>query len=45
MSSVPGGTGENIVYAVLCGGAFAGALAYVSSAVIQTFLTVVCLSV
>ncbi|XP_036424639.1 protein MGARP isoform X3 [Colossoma macropomum] len=28
MSSVPGGTGENIVYVVLCGGAFAGAMAY-----------------
>ncbi|XP_067313361.1 protein MGARP isoform X3 [Pseudorasbora parva] len=28
MSSVPGGSGENILYAVLCGGAFAGALAY-----------------
>lgn len=30
MSSVPGGTGENLVYLVLCGGAFAGALTYVS---------------
>ncbi|TSO15270.1 Protein MGARP [Bagarius yarrelli] len=28
MSSVPGGTGENLVYLVLCGGAFAGALTY-----------------
>ncbi|XP_030623260.1 protein MGARP isoform X2 [Chanos chanos] len=28
MSSVPGGSGENIVYVVLCGGAFAAALAY-----------------
>lgn len=30
MSSVPGGSGENVLYAVLCGGVFAGALAYVS---------------
>ncbi|XP_056113250.1 uncharacterized protein mgarpa isoform X2 [Rhinichthys klamathensis goyatoka] len=29
MSSVPGGSGENFLYAVLCGGAFAGSLAYV----------------
>uniref|UniRef100_A0A8C2GBP0 Protein MGARP N-terminal domain-containing protein n=1 Tax=Cyprinus carpio TaxID=7962 RepID=A0A8C2GBP0_CYPCA len=28
MSSVPGGSGENFFYVVLCGGAFAGALAY-----------------
>ncbi|XP_042273995.1 protein MGARP isoform X6 [Thunnus albacares] len=28
MSSVPGGSGENIVYALLCGGAFAGAVTY-----------------
>ncbi|XP_077465641.1 uncharacterized protein mgarpa isoform X2 [Stigmatopora argus] len=28
MSSMPGGSGENIVYAVLCGGAFVGAVAY-----------------
>ncbi|XP_026112380.1 protein MGARP isoform X2 [Carassius auratus] len=28
MSSVPGGSGQNIFYVVLCGGAFAGALAY-----------------
>lgn len=30
MSSVPGGSGENIVYAVLCGGALVGAVSYVS---------------
>lgn len=30
MSSVPGGSGENIVYALLCGGAFVGACSYVS---------------
>lgn len=30
MSSVPGGSGENIVYSVLCGGALVGALSYVS---------------
>lgn len=29
MSSVPGGSGENIVYALLCGGAFVGAVSYV----------------
>lgn len=28
MSSVPGGSGENIVYALLCGGAFVGAVSY-----------------
>ncbi|XP_059371954.1 histone-lysine N-methyltransferase 2D-like isoform X3 [Carassius carassius] len=28
MSSVPGGSGENFLYVVLCGGAFAGAVAY-----------------
>ncbi|KAG5263656.1 hypothetical protein AALO_G00267200 [Alosa alosa] len=28
MSSVPGGSGENIVYALLCGGALAASLAY-----------------
>ncbi|XP_077588630.1 uncharacterized protein mgarpa isoform X2 [Stigmatopora nigra] len=28
MSSMPGGSGENIVYAVLCGGAFVGAVSY-----------------
>ncbi|XP_057205626.1 protein MGARP-like [Triplophysa rosa] len=28
MSSGPGGSGENFLYAVLCGGTFAGALAY-----------------
>ncbi|XP_044061726.1 apoptosis-inducing factor 1, mitochondrial isoform X7 [Siniperca chuatsi] len=33
MSSVPGGSGENIVYAVLCGGAFVGALSYAYSTV------------
>lgn len=31
MSSFPGGSGENILYAVLCGGAFVGTLSYVSS--------------
>lgn len=36
MSSVPGGSGENILYAVLCGGAFAGSLAYVSMVKAQT---------
>lgn len=30
MSSVPGGSGESMVYALLCGGAFVGALSYVS---------------
>lgn len=30
MSSVPGGSGENIFYALLCGGASVGALSYVS---------------
>lgn len=30
MSSVPGGSGENIVYALLCGGALVGAVSYVS---------------
>ncbi|XP_017329137.1 protein MGARP isoform X3 [Ictalurus punctatus] len=29
MSSVPGGSGENLIYVVLCGGAFAAAGAYV----------------
>ncbi|XP_034546611.1 protein MGARP isoform X4 [Notolabrus celidotus] len=33
MSSIPGGSGENIVYALLCGGAFAGAISYVYSTV------------
>ncbi|KAM9413385.1 uncharacterized protein ACWYII_025243 [Salvelinus alpinus] len=33
MSSVPGGSGDNIVYALLCGGAFAGAIAYTYSTV------------
>nr|XP_046261776.1 protein MGARP isoform X5 [Scatophagus argus] len=28
MSSVPGGSGENIVYVLLCGGAFVGAMSY-----------------
>ncbi|XP_042594141.1 uncharacterized protein LOC122139628 isoform X3 [Cyprinus carpio] len=28
MSSGPGGSGENFLYVVLCGGAFAGAVAY-----------------
>ncbi|XP_041846567.1 uncharacterized protein mgarpa isoform X9 [Melanotaenia boesemani] len=28
MSSVPGGSGENIVYAILCGGALVGSLSY-----------------
>ncbi|MEQ2196192.1 hypothetical protein XENOCAPTIV_026009, partial [Xenoophorus captivus] len=28
MSSVPGGSGENILYTVLCGGAFVAALSY-----------------
>uniref|UniRef100_A0A1A7XQ10 Uncharacterized protein n=1 Tax=Iconisemion striatum TaxID=60296 RepID=A0A1A7XQ10_9TELE len=28
MSSVPGGSGENLVYTVLCGGALVGALSY-----------------
>ncbi|XP_069569809.1 uncharacterized protein mgarpa isoform X5 [Brachyistius frenatus] len=31
MSSIPGGSGENIVYTVLCGGAFVGALSYAYS--------------
>lgn len=30
MSSFPGGSGENIAYALLCGGAFVGAVSYVS---------------
>lgn len=29
MSSLPGGSGENVVYALLCGGAFVGAVSYV----------------
>ncbi|XP_071769716.1 apoptosis-inducing factor 1, mitochondrial isoform X3 [Centroberyx gerrardi] len=33
MSSVPGGSGENIVYALLCGGAFVGACSYAYSTV------------
>ncbi|XP_070818231.1 uncharacterized protein mgarpa isoform X4 [Chaetodon auriga] len=33
MSSVPGGSGDNILYALLCGGAFAGSLAYAFSTV------------
>ncbi|XP_073342349.1 uncharacterized protein mgarpa isoform X3 [Pagrus major] len=33
MSSVPGGSGENIVYALLCGGAFVGAVTYAVSTV------------
>ncbi|XP_029703110.1 skin secretory protein xP2 isoform X2 [Takifugu rubripes] len=33
MSSVPGGSGENIVYALLCGGAFVGAVSYAYSTV------------
>lgn len=36
MSSVPGGSGENLFYVVLCGGAFAGAVAYVSLIKTQT---------
>ncbi|XP_049897877.1 protein MGARP isoform X15 [Epinephelus moara] len=28
MSSLPGGSGENIVYTLLCGGAFVGAVSY-----------------
>ncbi|KAL6118078.1 mgarp [Pungitius sinensis] len=31
MSSTPGGSGENIVYALMCGGAFVGAVAYAYS--------------
>lgn len=31
MSSVPGGTGQNIAYVVLCSGAFAAACGYVSA--------------
>ncbi|XP_029986522.1 protein MGARP-like isoform X12 [Sphaeramia orbicularis] len=33
MSSLPGGSGENIVYAILCGGAFVGAVTYAVSTV------------
>ncbi|XP_046907936.1 protein MGARP isoform X4 [Hypomesus transpacificus] len=33
MSSIPGGTGENIIYALLCGGAFAGSVTYAYSTV------------
>ncbi|XP_055782991.1 protein MGARP-like isoform X1 [Salvelinus fontinalis] len=33
MSSLPGGAGDNIIYALLCGGAFAGAVAYTYSTV------------
>ncbi|XP_026872518.2 protein MGARP isoform X1 [Electrophorus electricus] len=33
MSSVPGGSGKNWVYAILCGGAFTGAMAYTYSTV------------
>ncbi|XP_028816575.1 protein MGARP isoform X6 [Denticeps clupeoides] len=32
-SSVPGGSGENIVYALLCGGALVGGLSYAYSTV------------
>lgn len=38
MSSVPGGSGENIVYAVLCGGAFIGAVSYVSRQVYSQYV-------
>lgn len=31
MSTVPGGSGENILYAVLCGGALVGAMSYAYS--------------
>ncbi|XP_036933944.1 uncharacterized protein si:ch211-235e9.8 isoform X7 [Acanthopagrus latus] len=33
MSSVPGGSGENILYTLLCGGAFVGAVSYAVSTV------------
>ncbi|XP_035505453.1 uncharacterized protein mgarpa isoform X3 [Scophthalmus maximus] len=33
MSSLPGGSGENIVYALLCGGAFVASVAYTYSTV------------
>ncbi|XP_035525492.1 protein MGARP isoform X2 [Morone saxatilis] len=33
MSSVPGGSGENIVYALLCGAAFVGGASYAYSTV------------
>ncbi|XP_059201916.1 protein MGARP isoform X3 [Centropristis striata] len=33
MSSVPGGSGENILYTVLCGGAFVAAVSYAYSTV------------
>lgn len=36
MSSVPGGSGQNIFYVVLCGGALAGSVAYVSLIKAQT---------
>lgn len=42
MSSLPGGTGDNIIYALLCGGAFAGAVAYVSLHL--SIYTLICLS-
>lgn len=38
MSSVPGGSGENLFYSVLCVGAFAGALAYVSASLFQAYV-------
>ncbi len=36
MSSVPGGSGQNLFYVFLCGGAFAGSVAYVSLIKTQT---------
>ncbi len=36
MSSVPGGSGQNILYIVLCGGALAASVAYVSLIKAQT---------
>ncbi|CAF96435.1 unnamed protein product [Tetraodon nigroviridis] len=35
MSSLPGGSGENIVYTLLCSGAFVGAISYAYSTVIS----------
>ncbi|XP_022071984.1 protein MGARP isoform X50 [Acanthochromis polyacanthus] len=35
MSSVPGGSGENIVYALLCGGAFVVSVTYAYNTVIS----------
>ncbi|XP_008288102.1 apoptosis-inducing factor 1, mitochondrial isoform X2 [Stegastes partitus] len=35
MSSTPGGSGENIVYALLCGGALVGSVTYAYNTVVS----------